>query len=275
MNKPNQASEQPVIDDPKVLGVEDNIMGGTPNQIQVDKQFSEKVLEAVEKEHAPKEAPAKENSEPDTSEPNGEGYEPAKEFTDFLASQINQENPDPNAPREAPQQQAAPVTDDKSVQDDPVRNELNELKSLVHNLTNTIHGDRNEAIDRNQRDAANEVYLDVVKDVPDYQRTLSDFFNNAMLRDHALPDINREVMESSNKAVASELDNYFNARAQAEGYTKSTGLPPSLNPSQGELTPPPPQKGTAPYGDPTNRPTGAFDQVDKEFAQKVNNLFSQ
>lgn len=294
----------PTIETPQPGGVEDNIMEGTPNQIEIDKDFSEKVTNAVEESP---EGDGKVEGKPEdvaASESNNDKYEPAKEFTEFLNKEVaaddhrSQSNTPPEGAK-PPAQNAdlsvlkelladnphmAPAIKEAlaskginlDASSDPATvQRLDGMQDTINNLVNAINGDREASHSQQAFESVNDVYLDVVKDIPEHQRTLTDFFNNALLRDYDLTNINREILEGSNKAITSELDNYYQARLKAEGYSKPTGVPPSANTNLGELTPPPSQKGEKDYGDPNNRPKSAFDEVDRDFSRKVNNLFQQ
>lgn len=300
MNQPNQPSE-PLIASAQPGAIEDNMMEGTPNQIEIDKDFSEKIINAVENTPEGEGNPEGNSTDVAAPESNNEAYEPAKEFTDFLNKEIAADDhrvpSEQNRGREASAEKAdlsvlrellvdnphmAPAVKEAlskqgiNLDDgDPatmqrlegMQNTINELATMIRSDRDTIHG--NQVFEN-----VNDLYLDVVKDVPDHQRTLTDFFNNALMRDHDLNNIDREMLEGSNKAVTAELDNYFEARVKSEGYSKSTGVPPSRNTNLGELTPPPASEKKD-YGDPRNRPMNAFAEVDADFSRKVNNLFTQ
>jgi hypothetical protein len=277
MNQPVSPAPSEVdttIPAPTTGGIEDNIMGGTPNQVQIDKDFSDKVTNAVTDGQINEGGlpPQTEDSQVDTSDQNGEGYKPAKEFMDFIQNQISTNYPDHEAPNKGIASDQPSNSPEGDLSDD--QKEMQALKGMVQDLASTIYKDRDAVIDRQKFDSINDVYLDVNKEVPEYQRTLNDFFNNALLRDYDLPNISRDTLEGSNKAVSSELDNYFTSRLQAEGYIKSTGLPSSGNTQLGDLTPPNNQAPDT-SKDANNRPTSAFEDVDREFTKKVNTLFQQ
>jgi len=286
MNQQTNSPELNII--PSAGGsVEDEIMAGSgpapsvpaDNLQNADKALADQVGKAVEK--SPQGDSDDGNSGSDTSAPEGKGYEPAKEFLDFIQSQVEDgyQTPEQQQQRAAspPEPQKQSVADDSSAPVDPaVKQQMDSMQNMIQDLTNTIHQDRNMAIDRGNFETVNDVYLDVVKDVPEEALSLVNVWNNAVLGYHDLPNINQSLIQGSTKAITSELDNYFNTRIANEGYAKSGSVPPSVNSSLGEITPPPPSQAQAKdYGDPNNRPIGAFDAIDKDFARKVNNLFSQ
>lgn len=299
----NQPNNEPLIPQAQPGGIEDGIMEGTPNQIQIDKDFSEKVTNAIEESPNGDGNVEANSKEADTSESNNDTYEPAKEFTDFLNKEIaagepRNAPPPPNEGQEAPAKTAdlsvlrdlladnphmAPAVKEALAQkginldasgDPEMMQRLDGMEGTISELTNLIRNGRDAHQSQQVHEEVNDMYLDVVKDVPKYGEALTNFFNNALLRDHPIKDIDREMLEGSHKAINSELNNYFNARLQAEGYSKSTGVPPSMNSQQGALTPPPSAEKKD-YGNPNNRPANAFAEVDADFTRKVNNLFSQ
>lgn len=302
MNQPaNQQSNEPLIPAPQAGSIEDAIMGDTPNQIEIDKDFSEKIINAITPEG--EEKPDGNSDDVANSESNNDEYAPAKEFTDLLNKEIaaddqsqgyqDQQRRDTSNPPQADlsvlrellvdNPHMAPAVKEALAKqgvnldapgDPATMQRLDGMQGTINELVSMISSDRNMIMDNQVHNDVNDVYLDVVKDVPKHGRTLTDFFNNALVRDLDLKDISREVLENSNKAVTAELDNYFNSRLKSEGYSKSTGVPPSMNSRNAALTPPPPTK-EAQSADPRNRPMNAFDEVDKDFARKVNNLFSQ
>ena len=252
--------------------------GFVADKIQnADKDLANKVGKVLE--NAPQESGEEGNSEVDASAPKGNEYEPAKEFLDFVQSQVEDEYRVPESQQQRmqnPQEpQAQAVADDSSAPvDSEVQKQMDDMQGMIQDLTNTIHGDRQNAINRGNFEAVNDVYLDVVKDVPEEAQSLVNVWNNAVLGYHDLSAIDERLIEGSTKAMTSELDNYFNTRVANEGYIKSGRVPPSVNSNLGELTPPP-QSKQAQSADPNNRPMNAFDEVDRDFARKVNNLFSQ
>jgi hypothetical protein len=266
---------------PAVAGsVEDNIMASDPaNRVEqianADKALSDKVTGALEPQS---EAVEEGNSEEGTPEPEGKEYEPAKEFLDFIQGQIEGGY---NTPEQQQQRALSPnepqhqtVADDSSVQDDEtVQSQMDKMEEMIHDLSSTIYSDRQQQQDRNAFEQVNGVYLDAIKDVPDEARSLVDVWNNAVLGYHDLKSIDKALIEGSTKAMTSELDNYFNARVASEGYAKSGSTPPSTNSLLGEITPPPSTGDD--FKGPENRPKSAFDDADRDFVRKVNNLFSQ
>lgn len=303
MNNPNQQANEPEIATAQPGGIEDSIMGGTPNQIEIDKDFSEKINNAVDNSQGESGNPEGVPKDVAASEPNSDTYEPAKEFTDFLNKEVaageQRGQPTDTKGAEAPNTQPdlsvlqslladnphmAPAVKEAlaakginlDAPGDPATiQRLDGMQSDINQLVQMISGDRNTVIQNEAFNNINDVYMDVVKETPDYQRSLTDFFNNALLRDYDLGNIDREILEGSNKAISSELDNYYQARLKAEGKVVPKNNLPSTRSRNGELTPPPASEKTASSMDPNNRPANAFDEVDKDFAQKVNNLFSQ
>lgn len=297
----NPSKDEPLI--PQATGgIEDAIMDGTPNQIEIDKDFKEKVINSITPEGESKQEEKSEDVA--GSESNNDTYEPAKDFTDFLNKEIaaddqRMHSSNTQQGNEAPANEAdlsvlrdlltenphmAPAVKealakkgiDLEAGDPATMHRLDGMQSTINELTNMIRSDRDVFHGNQLFENVNSVYEEVVKDVPEHQRTLTDFFNNALLRDYDLTKINRELLEGSNKAITSELDNYFNARIKSEGYSngKSNSVPPSMNSQRGALTPPP-SADTKDYGDPRNRPVDAFAQVDADFSKKVNQLFQQ
>ncbi len=264
MNNPAPQSDEPLIPAAQPGGIEDAIMDGTPNQIQIDQDFSDKVNNAIDPQGN---SVSGEPQEVATSEPNSDKYEPAKEFTDFLNKEIAVS--EQRAPSPEPQK-AAPTKEEQEDGDTRIQ----QLQETVNHLASMVSNDRDMVMDHQAFESVNDVYMDVTKEVSDEARPLTDFYNNAFLRDHNLKDIDRPTMEGSNKAITAELDNYFNARAQREGYVRQNGVPPSMKSNLGELTPPP-KADTQDYGDPRNKPVGAFAEEDARFSKLVNNLFQQ
>lgn len=298
MNKPNQPSEQLLESAPG--SIEDEIMGGVPNQIEIDKDFSEKVTNAIEK--APMGDNEKGNNSEDVaaSESNNDTHEPAKEWTEFLNQEISNDEaqnfPTPQKEEKSSIQDLSVLRDlltenphmapaikealakqgiDLDGGDPATLQRLDGMQDTINDLVGLVRGDRDVAQAQGQFTDVNDMYLDVNKDVPEHQKNLNDFFNNALLRDYPLEKIDRGILEGSNKAITAELDNYYNARLKAEGHSKSKGVPPSMNSNLGDIAPPPQKEGAQSYGDPKNKPEGSFAYEDARFSKIVNNLFSQ
>lgn len=302
MNQQTQVSE--AATNPEQVGsVENEIMGDTPNQIQIDQDFAAKVNEAVgNKEEAPagdKPANTKEVAAPES---NNDAYEPAKEFTEFLNKEVAQPQQKQVPPNENKGEQAPTIQNDLSVlqqllADNPhmapavkeglakqgvnldapgdpaTLQRIDGLESTIKDLVKLIGNSQNAHQNQQEFESLNEVYEDVNKNVPDYGRTLADFFSNALLRDYDLQNIDRGLLEESNKAVTSELDNYYQARLKAEGYTKANGVPPSMNSRLSDIAPPPGNKEA-----PTNTLNSRMSEMEKADADllgKVTNLFTQ
>jgi len=237
----------------------------------IDKNFAEKVNQSLENIPQGDEVipPADAPADKSTPEPNSDEYKPADEFMQILEKGLpgtteakpatndtgdtpttNQSQPDKSLsiiqtmldknPNMAPAIKEALAKDGITLpsSSDPVTTQrLAGMEEVIQNLVDTVNQDRNENKIQDQFEDANDMYLDVVKDMPKYERTLADFFSNSVLRDIPLEHISRETIQGAHKAVKSELDNYFNHRAKTEGYIKQTGIPPSGN-DLGEITPP-------------------------------------
>lgn len=241
------------------------------------------------------------NADKDTPKPNGDEYAPATEFQNFLQSQTSGEaakesdgyneggkppaNNEGNKMVEMMQdimkshpELASQIKADAAAKginlDAPIDSATNQrlqgMEQTIKELHSTIMGDRTAIMNQGEFDNANSLYNDVTKDVPDYAKPLVNIFNNAFLRDHDLREIDRKSIEAPNKAVNSELDNYFEARAKAEGWTKPTNAP-AFN-AQANLTPPPVADNNQ-NRKPGDLPTSAFDTEDRAFEAKVQNLF--
>ncbi len=303
MNQQVNKDNEPLIPAPQAGGIEDSIMGGTPNQIEIDKDLSDKVTNAIDKASEEGNDNKDDSKDVAASKSNNEGYEPAKEFTEFLNQEIQADeqggNPDDQQQRESPSNNGQPdlsvlrdlLADNPHMApavkealaskginldapgDPETLQRLEGMQSTINQLADMMMTDRDSAKGQELFESVNDTYLDVVKNVPDYQRTVVDLFNNALMRDYDLRSINRDMLVDSNKAITSELGNMFKTWAKAEGYTKSKGVPPSMNSNLGEIAPPPAAENTQSNRD--NRPVNAFADEDARFTRNVNNLFSQ
>lgn len=249
-------------------------------------------------------APADDSSKTDQDTPksNDNEYAPAKEFDDFLQAQNNGESTSESDAGNKGEQTPAIQESNQSMEmlreimqthpelasqikadaaakginldapNDSVTNQrLQGMESTIKELHDMITGDRSAIIDRSVFDTADNLYNDVTKDVPDYAKPLVNIFNNAFLRDVDLREIDRKSIEAPNKAVNSELDNYFEARAKAEGWVKTSNAPPNFN-AQANLTPPN-LNDNSQDRKPGDLPTSAFNDADRDFEAKVQNLF--
>lgn len=235
----------------------------------------------------------------EASESTDEGYSPAQEFTDFLQSQNSGETDresdgydqgvttpatngdgqtvavlrdiirnNPELASSIREQAAAKGINLDVALDSQADQRLAGMESTIKELASMINNDRDTVISQSEHDAVNQMYLDVIKDVPDYAKPLTNIFNNAFLRDTDAPEIDRKSIEAPNKAIQSELDNYFDARAKAEGWVKSNA---PINSNPATITPPnlTPQENQQKL---ENRPLHAFEEADRAFEQQVHNL---